>query len=219
MWAKRTDARLRLAAARHALGDLETAPPRSSPSSRRWRDALGRRSGAARPDRPPRRRTRARPGRRRRGRRARPPRAGRGRARALAADRRGRARAAGVRRRRPREPHGGGSPARRRRAPPRRDRLPVRARARERSRLARDLATARDGARRRRLRQRPSRAATASRIDDAIAYARRARGERKRPSHGWDGLTPDGAPGRRPRHRAGSPTPRSPSSSSSAGRP
>ena len=27
-------------------------------------------------------------------------------------------------------------------------------------------------------------------IDDAIAYARRARGERKRPSHGWDGLTP-----------------------------
>ena len=23
-----------------------------------------------------------------------------------------------------------------------------------------------------------------------IAYARRARGERKRPSHGWDGLTP-----------------------------
>jgi predicted ATPase/DNA-binding CsgD family transcriptional regulator len=27
-------------------------------------------------------------------------------------------------------------------------------------------------------------------IDEAIAYARRARGERKRPSHGWDGLTP-----------------------------
>jgi predicted ATPase/DNA-binding CsgD family transcriptional regulator len=25
---------------------------------------------------------------------------------------------------------------------------------------------------------------------DAVAYARRARGERKRPSHGWDGLTP-----------------------------
>lgn len=27
-------------------------------------------------------------------------------------------------------------------------------------------------------------------LDDAIAYARRARGERKRPSHGWDALTP-----------------------------
>jgi ATP/maltotriose-dependent transcriptional regulator MalT len=27
-------------------------------------------------------------------------------------------------------------------------------------------------------------------LDDAVAYARRARGERKRPSHGWDGLTP-----------------------------
>jgi predicted ATPase/class 3 adenylate cyclase/DNA-binding CsgD family transcriptional regulator len=27
-------------------------------------------------------------------------------------------------------------------------------------------------------------------LDDAVAYARRARGERKRPSYGWDGLTP-----------------------------
>ena len=27
-------------------------------------------------------------------------------------------------------------------------------------------------------------------LDEAVAYARRARGERKRPSHGWDGLTP-----------------------------
>jgi predicted ATPase/class 3 adenylate cyclase/DNA-binding CsgD family transcriptional regulator len=27
-------------------------------------------------------------------------------------------------------------------------------------------------------------------LDDAIAYARRARGERKRPAHGWDALTP-----------------------------
>jgi DNA-binding CsgD family transcriptional regulator len=25
---------------------------------------------------------------------------------------------------------------------------------------------------------------------EAVAYAQRARGERKRPSHGWDGLTP-----------------------------
>ena len=27
-------------------------------------------------------------------------------------------------------------------------------------------------------------------LDDAVAYARRARGQRKRPAHGWDGLTP-----------------------------
>jgi predicted ATPase/DNA-binding CsgD family transcriptional regulator len=27
-------------------------------------------------------------------------------------------------------------------------------------------------------------------LDDAVAYAQRARGERKRPSYGWDGLTP-----------------------------
>jgi DNA-binding CsgD family transcriptional regulator len=27
-------------------------------------------------------------------------------------------------------------------------------------------------------------------LDDAVAYARRARGERKRPPHGWGGLTP-----------------------------
>ncbi|MGH8574514.1 MAG: response regulator transcription factor, partial [Gammaproteobacteria bacterium] len=26
--------------------------------------------------------------------------------------------------------------------------------------------------------------------DDAVTYVRRARGERKRPSHGWDSLTP-----------------------------
>ena len=31
---------------------------------------------------------------------------------------------------------------------------------------------------------------TALTIDDAVAYARRARGERKRPSRGWDSLTP-----------------------------
>ena len=59
----------------------------------------------------------------------------------------------------------------------------------ERSRLARDLATARAA-----LGDADYDAAVESghrlTIDDAIAYARRARGERKRPSHGWDGLTP-----------------------------
>ncbi|PZS27175.1 MAG: LuxR family transcriptional regulator [Pseudonocardiales bacterium] len=33
-------------------------------------------------------------------------------------------------------------------------------------------------------------AGTALRTDEAVAYVRRARGERKRPSHGWDSLTP-----------------------------
>ena len=59
----------------------------------------------------------------------------------------------------------------------------------ERSRLARDLGTARAA-----LGDVDYDAAVESghrlTIDDAIAYARRARGERKRPSHGWDGLTP-----------------------------
>ena len=59
----------------------------------------------------------------------------------------------------------------------------------ERSRLARDLGTARSA-----LGDADYDAAVESghrlTIDDAIAYARRARGERKRPSHGWDGLTP-----------------------------
>ena len=59
----------------------------------------------------------------------------------------------------------------------------------ERSRLARDLGTARTA-----LGDADYEAAVESghrlTIDDAIAYARRARGERKRPSHGWDGLTP-----------------------------
>ena len=59
----------------------------------------------------------------------------------------------------------------------------------ERSRLARDLGTARDA-----LGEVDYEAAIEGghrlTIDDAIAYARRARGERKRPSHGWDGLTP-----------------------------
>ena len=59
----------------------------------------------------------------------------------------------------------------------------------ERSRLARDLDTARAA-----LGDADYDAAVESghrlTIDDAIAYARRARGERKRPSHGWDGLTP-----------------------------
>jgi predicted ATPase/class 3 adenylate cyclase/DNA-binding CsgD family transcriptional regulator len=59
----------------------------------------------------------------------------------------------------------------------------------ERSRLARDLQSARLA-----LGDEDFEAAVASArgltLDDAIAYARRARGERKRPSHGWDGLTP-----------------------------
>jgi predicted ATPase/class 3 adenylate cyclase/DNA-binding CsgD family transcriptional regulator len=59
----------------------------------------------------------------------------------------------------------------------------------ERARLARDLATVRAS-----LGDADLEAAVSAghrlTIDDAIAYARRARGERKRPSHGWDGLTP-----------------------------
>ena len=58
----------------------------------------------------------------------------------------------------------------------------------ERSRLARDVAVARDA-----LGDGFDAAfaeGAALTLDEAVAYARRARGERKRPSHGWDGLTP-----------------------------
>lgn len=59
----------------------------------------------------------------------------------------------------------------------------------ERSRLARDLAAAREA-----LGDAPFDDACHEgrrlSLDEAVAYARRARGERKRPSHGWDGLTP-----------------------------
>ena len=59
----------------------------------------------------------------------------------------------------------------------------------ERSRLARDLATAREalGVEAFGVAVDEGRRLT---LDEAVAYARRARGERKRPSHGWDGLTP-----------------------------
>lgn len=59
----------------------------------------------------------------------------------------------------------------------------------ERSRLARDLTTALES-----LGEAAFDAAVdegrALSLEDAMAYARRARGERKRPTHGWDGLTP-----------------------------
>lgn len=59
----------------------------------------------------------------------------------------------------------------------------------EHSRLARDLALAREE-----LGDAAFEAACDEgrrlSLDEAVAYARRARGERKRPSHGWDGLTP-----------------------------
>lgn len=59
----------------------------------------------------------------------------------------------------------------------------------ERSRLARDLTTALES-----LGEADFDAAVdegrALSLEDAVSYARRARGERKRPTHGWDGLTP-----------------------------
>jgi predicted ATPase/class 3 adenylate cyclase/DNA-binding CsgD family transcriptional regulator len=59
----------------------------------------------------------------------------------------------------------------------------------ERGRLARDIAVARaamgDADHARSVEE--GRGLT---LPEAVAYARRARGERKRPSHGWDGLTP-----------------------------
>jgi predicted ATPase/class 3 adenylate cyclase/DNA-binding CsgD family transcriptional regulator len=59
----------------------------------------------------------------------------------------------------------------------------------ERSRLARDLATAREELGNDAFEAAADEGRRLS-LDEAVAYARRARGERKRPSHGWDGLTP-----------------------------
>ena len=59
----------------------------------------------------------------------------------------------------------------------------------ERERLDRDLDTARGILGEEAFETARSEGSTLS-LDDAVAYARRARGERKRPSHGWDGLTP-----------------------------
>jgi DNA-binding CsgD family transcriptional regulator len=59
----------------------------------------------------------------------------------------------------------------------------------ERERLDRDLVTARQILGEEAFEAARSEGTTLL-LDDAVAYARRARGERKRPSHGWDGLTP-----------------------------
>jgi DNA-binding CsgD family transcriptional regulator len=59
----------------------------------------------------------------------------------------------------------------------------------ERERLDRDLSTARQALGDEAFEAARREGSTLS-LDDAVAYARRARGERKRPSHGWDGLTP-----------------------------
>ena len=56
-------------------------------------------------------------------------------------------------------------------------------------RLDRDLGTARQALGDEAFDAARSEGSTLS-LDDAVAYTRRARGERKRPSHGWDGLTP-----------------------------
>lgn len=59
----------------------------------------------------------------------------------------------------------------------------------ERSRLAHDLNTAREVAGDAEVDTAIDEGRALS-LDEAVAYARRARGERKRPSYGWDGLTP-----------------------------
>ena len=134
-----------------------------------------------------------------------------------AADRRRRPRRPRRRRRASRELGGVPAAPRRRRPAPGRDRLPVALRLRAASRRRRHappLSTALGDA---------AAAADAEGRDldwrDAAAYARRARGERKRPQPRLGQPHPDRAAGRRPRRRRASPTRRSPNASSWAERP
>jgi predicted ATPase/class 3 adenylate cyclase/DNA-binding CsgD family transcriptional regulator len=59
----------------------------------------------------------------------------------------------------------------------------------ERERLARDIACAQDALGSEAFETAHHEGAQLT-LEAAVAYARRARGQRKRPSHGWDGLTP-----------------------------
>ena len=217
MWSKRSDARLRLAAAHHALGDLERAGEVVAELQEMAR-ALGRRSRAARARSP-----------------TAPPRSPSTEDDVAAADDLAHralaeaasgpwppivvdgARAAGVGRGRPREPRRGGPPRRRRGAPARRDRLPLRARAGAVTPGSRPRHRPRRARRRRLRRGRRERPPPHHRRRHRLRPARPRRAQA--PVARMGRPHPDGAPGRRPRHRAGSPTPRSPSSSSSAARP
>ena len=98
-------------------------------------------------------------------------------------------------------------------ASPRRDRLPLAVHLRATSRRPPLEPAAVDGPRRRRRGRRRGghRASTGA---QAAAYARRARGQRKRPHHGWASLTPTEQQVVDTRRPKGSPTPRSPNASS-----